>query len=190
LVTVPKLAEIIAQGETVRDVVNVNVAESEPAGMVTEAGRVKPELVDARVTMEATRPAAVKVTEQLPLKPGVTVVSEQESTESEYGEGESAMGKVTAARPAWARIVAFTPVAMAPALAENSAELEPSGTVTEAGTVRTGKLLLKVTGDPPVRAMWFIRTTHVVLVFGVSVVSAQVKAEGNGVLVKTESCMA
>jgi hypothetical protein len=97
LVTVPKVAEIIAQGGTVRDVVNVNVAESEPTGMVTEVGRVKPELVDARVTLEATRPAAVKVTEQLPLRPGVTVVGKQESTESEYGEGESAMGKVTAA---------------------------------------------------------------------------------------------
>jgi hypothetical protein len=188
LVTVPKLAEIIAQDETVRDVVNVNVAESEPTGMVMEAGRVKPELVDARVTVEATRPTAVKVTEQLPLRPGVTVVGKQESTESEYGEGESAMGKVTAAWPAWARTVAFTPEAMAPARAENSAELEPSGTVTEAGTVSTGELLLKATGDPPVTATWFIRTTHVVLVFGVSVVSAQVRVKGTGVPVKTEIC--
>lgn len=94
---VPRVAETIAQDETVRVVTNANVAESEPAGMVTEAGRVKPELVDARVTAEATGPAAVKVTEQLPPRPGVTVVGKQESTESEYGDGESAMGKVTAA---------------------------------------------------------------------------------------------
>jgi hypothetical protein len=79
---------------------------------------------------------------------------------------------------------------MAPALAENSAELEPSGTVTEAGTVRTGELLLKATGNPPVSAVCFIRTTHVVLVFGVSVVSEQVRAERTRALVKTEICVA
>lgn len=49
-------------------------------------------------------------------------------------------------------------------------------------------MLLKVTRDPPVTAAWFIRTTHVVLVFGVSVVSAQVRVEGTGVPVKTAIC--
>ena len=83
LVTVPRVAEIIAQDDIVLTVVNAAVAVSEPAGIETVAGTFSPALVDCRVTVEAVGPAAVRVRVQVPPAPGLIEVGEHASEESE-----------------------------------------------------------------------------------------------------------
>jgi hypothetical protein len=137
LVTVPKVAETIAHGVVFRVVMNVNVAEIDPAGMVTDAGTLKPAFVDDKAMVEGVGAAALRVTEQFPFRPAVMVVGTQESVEREYDDGESATANDTTVGPDCARIVAFAPLAIAPLLTVKSAVLAPKGTVTEAGSVRT-----------------------------------------------------
>jgi hypothetical protein len=96
LVTVPKVAETIAHALAVRIVLNVNVPEIDPAGMVTDAGTLKPAFVDDKAMIEGVGAAALRVTEQFPLWPAVMVVGKQESVEREDDDGESATANDTA----------------------------------------------------------------------------------------------
>jgi hypothetical protein len=59
------------------DKVNANVAFTEPAGIITERGRVTPVLVDRRATIDGFADAAVKVTPHTPLWPGAKVTGAQ-----------------------------------------------------------------------------------------------------------------
>jgi hypothetical protein len=137
LVKVTKFAETIAHGVVFRVVMNVNVPEIDPAGIVTDAGTLKPAFVDDKTMVEGVGAAAVRVTEQFPFRPAAMVVGTQESVEREYDDGESATTNDTAVGPERARIVAFAPLAIAPLLTVKSAVLAPEGTVTEAASVRT-----------------------------------------------------
>jgi hypothetical protein len=153
LVTVPKVAETTAQPVMVGDKVNWNMPLSVPAGTVTVDGRLKPELVERSITVDGLEEAVVKTMTQVPACPGATDSGEQARVESEDGDGERTIGKETAVVPTWARTVEFCAALMAPALTVKAAELEPAGTVTEAGAVRiVGTLLVIETCVPPVGA--------------------------------------
>jgi len=82
-VTAPKLAETIAHPVMVGDVVNGKVATMEPAATVMEPGRLKAVLVDCKVITDALARAAVKLTVQVPPRPGATAVGEQAMRASE-----------------------------------------------------------------------------------------------------------
>ncbi|MCU1336773.1 MAG: hypothetical protein JWO19_2354 [Bryobacterales bacterium] len=98
-VTVPKVAETIAQPFMIGEDVNENVAPIEPAGTVMEAGRLKPVLVDFKPTIDAFTAAEVKVTVHVPPRPGATAVGEQAKRASEDADGERTMGKDTTVCP-------------------------------------------------------------------------------------------
>ena len=99
LVTVARFADTIAHPVMVGVNVNGNEAFGEPAGIVTEAGIVKPALVDRRVTVDGAPLTAVRLTVHVPPWPGATRIGEQVKEESEYGDGESATGKDTDVGP-------------------------------------------------------------------------------------------
>lgn len=63
------------------------------------------------------------------------------------------------------------------AVAGNAAEVEPAGTVTEAGTVRTALLSARVTRLPPAGAGWVKVTVQVVEPEPVRVADEQARAE-------------
>lgn len=74
-----------------------------------------------------------------------------------------------------AEITAVWDMVKGPAVAVNEAEVELTGTVTDAGTVTSLLLTARPTADPPAGAVWESVTVQVVLAFGASVVRAQVR---------------
>ena len=91
-VTVPIVAEIITHPFVVGDDVNGNAALMEPAGTLTEAGRLRSALVELKVTTDGLAEVAVKVTVHVPPWPGATAVGEQAKTAREDEIGERAIG--------------------------------------------------------------------------------------------------
>ena len=157
----------------------MNVALDEPPGTVIDEGTVKPVLVENTATLSAVAAGAVRVMVQVPLLPGASDIGEQLSWDSAAANGERAMGKDIDACPIWARTSAPCPALIAPALAVKFAELEPAGTVTEAGTERLAGILLEVeTWVPPAGAGWLIWTVQTVFVLAVRVEAAHVSEEG------------
>jgi len=92
-VTEQKLAETIDHPVMPGDVVKGNVALMEPAGTVTEAGRLNPVLVEVKVMTDGPAAGAVKATVHVPPRPGDTAVGEQTRRAREDVSGERTIGK-------------------------------------------------------------------------------------------------
>ena len=66
---------------------------------------------------------------------------------------------------------------MAAVVAAKVADAAPAGTVTDAGTVRVGLLLVRVTAAPPAGAAWVIVTVQVLDELGPRLVGLQASEE-------------
>ena len=116
---------------------------------MSEAGTVKPALVDFNTRVDALVEAALNEAVQTPPLPGASDTGEQTSRESVDGAVESPIVTETVDWPTLTLTVAFWPVAIAPVLIEKPAEVAPAATVTELGTVRAVALSDTETCVPP-----------------------------------------
>ena len=151
-----------------------------PAATVIEAGIVSDALLSASAT---TRPpvgaAALRVTVQEVVPPAVTEVGAQESV-----LGTVSGVTVTEAVLEAPLLVAVTTTAVleetAPAVARNTALVDPAATVTEAGTVSAALLSESATTRPPVGAAALRVTVQEVVPPAVTEVGAQESVLGTG----------
>ena len=156
-------------------VVAVKLAELAAAAMVTEVGRVRRELVLARVmTAPPAGAAGDRVTMQVVEEFAASVVGVQEREGTEAG---AVKVTVTLAAPS-----ASVAVTIAVEFPEKEAELmakevvvEAAATVAEVGTARTGLLLTRVKEVPPLGAGWERVMRHVPAAFGPRVEGVQAR---------------
>ena len=138
--------------------VTENVALVLPAGTATDAGSTRPVLLagEVRVIVEFP-PALDRTTVQVVVPPGGRVVSAQVREEM---AGDACKVKVVAcdALPRLAVRLAGSSDVGEPAIAEKDAVLEPDGTVTVAGAVRSGLVLASSSVTPPAPAA-FVKVT-------------------------------
>jgi hypothetical protein len=130
-------------------VVMVNVVEELPAGIVTVAGTVADVLLEVRVTVVEDPGAAPRLTVPVAVAPPCTVVGDTLSEERVGTLTVRSCENVTP--PLEADItVAAVPVTVDLPVIANVWEVDPAGTVTDAGTVAAATLLdARVTVRPP-----------------------------------------
>ena len=143
------IAEIVTLDDgAVPGVVTVNVADVEPAGMVTVAGTAATAVFElVRYTSSPPAGAAVlRVTVPTEEIPATTVVGLRLNP---VGRGEVAVSTPVAFALVEAETTVSTSFGTAAVVAVNVAVLAPAATVTEAGTDTTGADAVNVTTVPP-----------------------------------------
>ena len=131
--------------------------------MTNAGGTTSTELLDERPTVAPPSGAgAESVTTQFVLPPPMNVEGEHVSNDGVAG-GCSVRVNVLVISPAVAEIVAVPLAVTAPAVAVNAALVKPAATVTDAGTVTLGWLLVRATGNPLLGAAAVRLTTQEVV---------------------------
>jgi len=155
--------------------VAVKVAESKPAGTVTEGGTLRPPALLDSVTVAPPGPATFD---------RMTVHAEVPPDERPVGAQSSRVGTTGATRDreaVWvpplkvATTVAVWSVAMVPAVAVKLACKEPGGTIAVKGTVRAATLLDSDTVAPPTPAAFDRLTVQLEELLGDRLVGVQLK---------------
>jgi hypothetical protein len=129
--------------------VALKVAEVEPAGTVTEAGRVSAGLLSAsEITAPPAGAGAFRVTVQS-VEPEPVMAPGAQVRAVNRMEGERLTAKPAVEPLSEALMVAVPAAVMAAAVAAKVVEVEPEGTVIEEGTASCALLLVRVTRAPP-----------------------------------------
>jgi len=145
--------EIVARlGQRTMFVLTSNVALEDPAGTVTFAGTATlPLLLESATTIPPLGAGPVNVTVPVDELPLVTLVGFSVREASAVGTTVSVLVWVTPLKEA--EMLIEVAVATAEVVTENSALDVPAGTVTDAGTLATARLLLdSKTAVPPAAA--------------------------------------
>jgi hypothetical protein len=139
---------------------------------------VSPMFVDLRVTVPALEAGAVKVTVQVPKRPGITDCGVQLKSERAEDAGDSEIVAVAELAPEPARMVAVCTVVNDPAVAINEADLVFAAAVREAGTFRAVPAVVEMEiSAPPAGDALNRMTVQAELMPGVKVVIAQATEE-------------
>jgi hypothetical protein len=159
------------------DALAVKTAEVAPAGTVTEAGTAKTALLSERATtVPAAGAALLRVTVQLAKELEARDAGLHTRPVGTVGEVRL-REKLTAVPESVAVMDAIASVVTADAVAGKTAEVDPAGTVTEAGTPSAELLLESATMAPPAGADPVRVTVHVERPTPVMVLGSQPNAD-------------
>jgi hypothetical protein len=173
VLTLPlKAAETTIQPEADDRAVAEKAALLEPWGTVIVSGIESPALLLERPT--TTLPAATldMVIVHTLLEPAGILVGTQ-ANEEKAGVGRRVKLTLWDDAPSVAVMVALWLLPMAAVVALKAAEVAPAATVTDAGTVSTVLVLVRVTVEPPAGAAWVSVTVQVLEEFGPRLVGLQ-----------------